>query len=403
METRLALGSARRGVTVVFFVFGALAATWVSRIPLIKDELDLSAAELSLALLASPVGLLIAVQLVSTLVGRWTSGVVTRWAVPAASVAMVLPAFAWSLGSLAASLLVFGLTMGTLDTAMNTQAVAIERACRKPIMSGIHGMFSVGMLFGAVVGAGAAHADVDPRLHFVVAAACLAALGIWAAGALLGPEADLPVQSADADGAEGGARPRLADHPYLWVIGAIALCSFFAEGAVDDWSGVYLHEAQGASFAVAPLGTAACSIGMAVGRFCGDAVIARHGRQATLWRSSLVAAAGMTVAVVAPTPAVAIAGYGILGLGVATIVPIALTLAGTTSGVAPVWAVSRVTVIGYAGLFGSPPVIGLIAEATSLATALIVPAVLLALVAPLSRVARREQRAGGYASSEIAS
>jgi fucose permease len=401
METRLALGSARRGVTVVFFVFGALAATWVSRIPLIKDELDLSAAELSLALLASPVGLLIAVQLVSTLVGRWTSGVVTRWAVPAASVAMVLPAFAWSLGSLAASLLVFGLTMGTLDTAMNTQAVAIERACRKPIMSGIHGMFSVGMLFGAVVGAGAAHADVDPRLHFVVAAACLAALGIWAARALLGPEADLPVQSAG--GAEGGARPRLADHPYLWVIGAIALCSFFAEGAVDDWSGVYLHEAQGASFAVAPLGTAACSIGMAVGRFCGDAVIARHGRQATLSRSSLVAAAGMTVAVVAPTPAVAIAGYGILGLGVATIVPIALTLAGTTSGVAPVWAVSRVTVIGYAGLFGSPPVIGLIAEATSLATALIVPAVLLALVTPLSRVARREQRAGGYASSEIAS
>jgi fucose permease len=401
METRLALGSARRGVTVVFFVFGALAATWVSRIPLIKDELDLSAAELSLALLASPLGLLIAVQLVSTLVGRWTSGVVTRWAVPAASVAMVLPAFAWSLGSLAASLLVFGLTMGTLDTAMNTQAVAIERACRKPIMSGIHGMFSVGMLFGAVVGAGAAHADVDPRLHFVVAAACLAALGIWAARALLGPEADLPVQSAG--GAEGGARPRLADHPYLWVIGAIALCSFFAEGAVDDWSGVYLHEAQGASFAVAPLGTAACSIGMAVGRFCGDAVIARHGRQATLSRSSLVAATGMTVAVVAPTPAVAIAGYGILGLGVATIVPIALTLAGTTSGVAPVWAVSRVTVIGYAGLFGSPPVIGLIAEATSLATALIVPAVLLALVAPLSRVARREQRAGGYASSEIAS
>jgi fucose permease len=398
METRLALGSARRGVTVVFFVFGALAATWVSRIPLIKDELDLSAAELSLALLASPLGLLIAVQLVSTLVVRWTSGVVTRWAVPAASVAMVLPAFAWSLGSLAASLLVFGLTMGTLDTAMNTQAVAIERACRKPIMSGIHGMFSVGMLFGAVVGAGAAHADVDPRLHFVVAAACLAALGIWAARALLGPEADLPVQSAG-----GGARPRLADHPYLWVIGAIALCSFFAEGAVDDWSGVYLHEAQGASFAVAPLGTAACSIGMAVGRFCGDAVIARHGRQATLSRSSLVAAAGMAVAVVAPTPAVAIAGYGILGLGVATIVPIALTLAGTTSGVAPVWAVSRVTVIGYAGLFGSPPVIGLIAEATSLATALIVPAVLLALVTPLSRVARREQRAGGYASSEIAS
>jgi predicted MFS family arabinose efflux permease len=187
METRLALGPARRGVTVVFFVFGALAATWVSRIPLIKDKLGLSAAELSLALLASPVGLLSAVLLVSTLVGRFTSGVVTRWAVLAAAIAVVLPAFAWSLGSLAAALLAFGLTMGTLDTAMNTQAVAIERAYRKPIMSAIHGMFSVGMLFGAVVGAGAAHADVDPRLHFVAAAACLGALGIWQARSLLGP------------------------------------------------------------------------------------------------------------------------------------------------------------------------------------------------------------------------
>jgi fucose permease len=399
METRLALGPARRGVTVVFFVFGALAATWVSRIPLIKDKLGLSAAELSLALLASPVGLLSAVLLVSTLVGRWTSGVVTRWAVLAGSIAVVLPAFAWSLGSLAAALLAFGLTMGTLDTAMNTQAVAIERAYRKPIMSAIHGMFSVGMLFGAVVGAGAAHADVDPRLHFAAAAACLGALGIWQARSLLGPEADVPLRSADEDVDQGTARPRLADHPYLWVIGAIALCSLFAEGAVDDWSGVYLHEAQDASFAVAPLGTAACAIGMAVGRFCGDAVIARHGRQATLWRTSLIAAAGMTLAVVAPTPAVAIAGYGILGLGVATIVPIALTLAGNTNGVPPVWAVSRVTVIGYAGLFGSPPVIGLLAEATSLAAALIVPAVLLALVAPLSLVSR----APAYPSSEIAS
>jgi fucose permease len=396
METRLALGPARRGVTVVFFVFGALAATWVSRIPLIKDKLGLSAAELSLALLVSPVGLLSAVLLVSTLVGRFTSGVVTRGAVLASSIAVVLPAFAWSLGSLAAALLAFGLTMGTLDTAMNTQAVAIERAYRKPIMSAIHGMFSVGMLFGAVVGAGAAHADVDPRLHFVAAAACLGALGIWQARSLLGPEADVPLRSADEDVDQGTARPRLADHPYLWVIGAIALCSLFAEGAVDDWSGVYLHEAQDASFAVAPLGTAACAIGMAVGRFCGDAVIARHGRQATLWRTSLIAAAGMTLAVVAPTPAVAIAGYGILGLGVATIVPIALTLAGNTNGVPPVWAVSRVTVIGYAGLFGSPPVIGLLAEATSLAAALIVPAVLLALVAPLSRVARARQPVAAY-------
>jgi MFS family permease len=125
---------------------------------------------------------------------------------------------------------------------------------------------------------------------------------------------------------------------------------------------------------------------MATGRFAGDAVIARLGRPGTLWRASLIAGAGMTLAVLAPAPGVAIAGYGVLGLGVATIVPIAFTMAGNTAGVAPAWAISRVTTLGYVGLFSSPPVIGLVAQATGLAAALAIPAVLLLLVAPLSRV-----------------
>ena len=133
----------------------------------------------------------------------------------------------------------------------------------------------------------------------------------------------------------------------------IAFCCLFAEGAVDDWSGVYLHEEQGASLAVAPLGAAACGIGMALGRFGGDAVIARLGRPATLSRASLIAGAGMSLAVLAPSPGIAIAGYGVLGLGVATIVPIAFTLAGTKEGVPPAWGISRVTTLGYAGLFAA--------------------------------------------------
>ena len=132
---------------------------------------------------------------------------------------------------------------------------------------------------------------------------------------------------------------------------------------------------------------------MAIGRFGGDAVIARWGRPATLSRASLVAGAGMLLAVLAPSPAVAIAGYGVLGLGVATIVPIAFTLAGNTAGVPPAWAISRVTTLGYAGLFMSPPVIGLVAHATGLAVALAIPAALLALVGPLSRRTRDDRAA----------
>jgi fucose permease len=376
---------ARRGVTVVFFVYGAALATWVSRIPLIKQNLGLDTAQLSLALLGSPVGLIVATQLVSTLVGRFTSAAVTRWGVVAASAAMVLPAFAWNLGSLAVSLFLLGMALGSLDIAMNTQGVAIERGYARPIMSGIHGMYSVGVLVGAAVGSLAAHEGVDPRIHFALAAVVLATTGAVASGALLGAEAD--AVSRDADAVAGGrVPPRLAHHPALIALGAIAFCCLFAEGAVDDWSGVYLHEGQGASLGLAPLAAAACGIGMAIGRFGGDAVIARYGRPATLWRAALIAGAGMTLAVLAPAPSVAIAAYAVLGLGVATIVPIAFTLGGRAEGVPPAWGISRVTMLGYAGLFASPPAIGLVAQATGLAAALAIPAVLLVLVAPLSRL-----------------
>ena len=284
---------------------------------------------------------------------------------------MVLPALAWNLGSLAAALLLLGFSLGSLDIAMNTQGVAIERGYARPIMSGIHGMYSVGVLVGAAVGAAAAHADVDPLVHFTVAALVLGALGVWGSLALLGQEADAPASHDDAD----DVPLRLARHPRLIALGVIAFFCLFAEGAVDDWSGVYLHEEQGASLGLAPLAAAACGLGMAIGRFGGDAVIARLGRQATLTWAALVAGAGMTLAVLAPDPAVAIAAYGVLGLGVATIVPIAFTLAGNAPGVPPAWGISRVTTLGYAGLFSSPPVIGLVAQVTRLTVALAIPAV----------------------------
>ena len=380
------LRSARRGVAIVFLVYGGVLATWVSRIPLIKRELGLDTAELSLALLGSPLGLILAMRFVSAFVGAWSSAAVVRFGILAACAAMVLPALAWNLGSLAVALLLQGLSLGTLDIAMNTQGVAIERGYARPIMSGIHGMYSVGVLVGALVGALAAGAGVDPVLHFAVAAVGLALLGSLGARRLLDAGAD-----AAAERAGEGAPLRLARHPSLIALGVIAFCCLFAEGAVDDWSGVHLYEEQGASLGLAPLAAAACGTGMAIGRFAGDAVIARFGRPATLWRAALVVGAGMTLAVLAPTPAVAIAAYGVLGLGVATIVPIAFTLAGNTPGVPPAWAISRVTTLGYAGLFSSPPVIGLVAQGTGLAVALAIPAVLLLAVAPLSRVTRAGQ------------
>jgi len=377
---------ARWSVAITFFIFGCVLATWVSRLPGIKHNLRLDSAELGLALAGSPAGLILAMRTVPYLVDRWTSAVVTRAAAIAACICLPLVSVAWDLVSLLALLVLFGLTLGTLDITMNTQGVAVERAYGRPIMSGLHGIYSLGVLVGALCGAIAAHAGATPGAHFLIAAACLAGLVVAGTRWLLGQTADVATEASSGEAAQNPAALRHAARWFLLSVGLVAFCSLFAEGAVDDWSGVYLHEVQRASFGVAPLGAGACGAGMTVGRLCGDRVIARYGRTSTLCRTSLIASAGMGLAVLAPTLGLAIAGYGILGLGVATIVPIAFTLAGNTAGVPPALALSRVTTLGYAGLFGSPTVIGLLAHGVGLAVALSIPMVLLLLVVPLSGV-----------------
>ena len=381
------LREARLGVTAIFFVFGAVGATWASRIPLIKEQLGLDSAELSIALLTAPVGLIVVVQLVSALVHRWTSALVTRWAAVATCATLVLLSVAWDLASLAVALLLFGMACGALDTAMNGQAVAIERGYGRPIMAGIHAMFSIGLLVGGAIGALAAHAELDPLVHFAVAGALLAILGFAAGLGLLGAEAD-----AIAEPDDSAPPTRLSKHPFLVAVGIIAMCAFLAEGAVDNWSAVYLHESLGASFGLAPLGAAACGAAMGAARLGGDAVIERFGRRSTLWWTALLAGAGMVLAVLAPVPGVAIAGFAVFGLGVAAIVPIAFTLGGNVAGVPTIWAISRITTLAYVGLLSGPPAIGFVAQATSLEVALCIPVALMALVAALSRVAPHDAR-----------
>jgi hypothetical protein len=176
--------------------------------------------------------------------------------------------------------------------------------------------------------------------------------------------------------------------PALLVIGLIAFCAYFAEGAVDNWSGVFLHEIRNASYAVAPLGTTLCGAGMAVARFRGDAAITRFGRYLTLAGASVVACAGLALAVTARSIALSILGFGIFGVGTATIVPIAFTLAGNVAGTRPSWAISRVAGFGYAGLLSSPAIIGFVAGAAGLSAALLIPAVLLLAVLPASAAAK---------------
>jgi fucose permease len=173
----------------------------------------------------------------------------------------------------------------------------------------------------------------------------------------------------------------------------------FAEGAVDNWSGIYVHTTLGATLATAPYGVAASGAGMAFGRFCGDWLIARWGRRPTLERCAVLAAIGLATTLVTSSPILAVAGYAVFGLGLSTIVPIVFSLAGNVQGVQPAWAISRVTTIGFVGFLSAAPVIGLLAGATDLRLALGVAALLVCLVLPLSVLAQRVSARGQAVSA----
>lgn len=369
-------------------MFGALLSTWVSRIPGIQHELRLNSAQLGIALLGAPVGQILTVQLVPGLVHRWTSATTARCAAVATGVCVVLLGLAHSLLTLSAALTAFGVTLGALDITMNTQGVAVERGYGRPIMSGLHGVYSIGVLAGAALGSAAAALGVDPLAHFVAAACLFSLVTLLGTRSLLGAAADAADDATPGTGARDVRPTTLREHPLLVAVGMIAFCAFFAEGAVDNWSGVFLHQVRHSSYAIAPLGTAMCGVGMAAGRFSGDAVIARWGRARTLLCASTIATAGMLIALAGGSIGAALIGYTIFGVGVATIVPIAFTVAGNTSGVAPAWALSRVSTMGYAGQLSSPAIIGLVAHVTGLTLALAIPTILVLAVAPLSRVAR---------------
>jgi fucose permease len=373
---------ARVAITLLFLVNGALVASWISRIPLIKEKLGLDTGELGIALLGSPVGLLLAMRVSTRMVARLSSRVAVGISAAALAACLVLPALAWSLPSLTAALVFFGLTVGVLDITMNTQAVAVERWYGRSIIAGIHGAYSIGLLVGGAMGAAAAAGAVQPLTHFALSGLVFGLLGVVASAWLLRRSADMGPDRPSADSPAGQSW-----NTRLVMLGLIAFCALLVEGSVADWSGIYLHELLGASLGLAALGAAACGAGMVLGRFVSDPLIARFGHHTVLSRGAVLAVVGMLIGVAAPNPEVALAGYGLLGIGIAPAMPIATILGAVTTGLSPTWAISRLTTAGYAGHLTGPPFIGLVAHETSLGFALLIPALAAFLIVPLNRMA----------------
>jgi MFS family permease len=375
-----ALRRAHAGTALVFFVHGAAVATWVPRIPAIKQDLGLTEGSLGIALLGIAVGALVAMQLVGPLLARYGSRPVTRVAAFANATLLVAPALAWNLPSLLVALGLFGISIGLLDPAMNAHGVVVEQRRARPIMAGLHSMWSIGGLVGSVAAGLAARAGWAPPAHFAVAAIVLGALAAVATRELLPAEVDaVPVPAA-----RGEARPRVGAVAGGWgravlLLGLIGFCSFLGEGTAADWSALYLRDLE-ASPGAAAAGFAAFSLCMAAGRLVGDRLTVRLGPVRLVRDGSLVAAGGLGLGVVAGNELVAVVGFGLLGAGLAAVVPIAFSAAGNLGGPGGV-GIARVASLAYLGTLAGPPAVGFTAEVVSLRFALLIPVALCVLIA----------------------
>ncbi len=351
--------AARAAIAIIFLLDGLTFGVWVAHLPLIKTGLRLSDFAFASALAGVVCGAFIAQPLAGALSARIGTRPITRVASVLGCLSLALPAFAPSLAYLVACTALFGFVRGATEVPMNSQATLLEARDGRPRMSSFHGCFSLGGFLGAATAALLLRLGLGARVTLSVTGVGAALISIVASRALL---RDAP---GDAPGAP--ARPEHApDAPRqsfvaaltrdgtLLALGALGFCGLFGEGAMSDWSALLLERTTRATPDAAALGYAAFSIAMTVGRFSGDAVIAAVGRARTLRVSGLLAAAGLTVALVSPY-ALAVLGFAAVGFGYANLVPILFSASGRRAGPAGIAAVST---LGYTGFVIGPPVIG---------------------------------------------
>ena len=379
------LSSPRVAVSAAFLIHSTVSGTWAPRLPAIKESLGLSDGELGTALVGLAIGLLVGTRLAGAPVDRFGSRPVMRVGFPLLAATLVLPGLADSLVALLLSLFVLGLASGALDVAMNAQGIEVERHIGRPILSGLHGLWSIGLGIGAGVAALAAAIGADPLDHFAVVAAVLAVASLVFMRGLLAARRPEPGEPQEE-------HVMVRWTPALVLLGVIAFCSFVGEGAASDWSAVYMTQELGSSEALGALAFAAFAVTMAIARFAADPLRARLGNVVLVRGGSLIAATGLGLGLLVHEPAAAIAGFALLGLGLAPVVPIAFSAAGDLDPRATGRLVGRVATLGYVGSVAGPIMIGWLAEATSLRAALGL-VVLLALVIAVS--ARSGLRSSG--------
>jgi MFS family permease len=356
------LSAAWWAVVLRFLLHGLVVSTWVSRIPAIQANLGLTNGRLGLCFLGTAVGSVVAVPVTGWLVARFGSKRVTTWSTAGFCIALVAPSLAVNATTLFLSLTIYGAMAGANDVSINSQAVAVETARGTPTMSRFHAMFSIGGMLGAGLGGLVAAHEVAPRIHFAIASALFLAISACTAHLLL----DVP-----AGETHRAIRPRRTRIPMVLIaLTVIGFCMFLSEGAMADWIAVYMKQALAVGSGRAAAGYAVFSAGMAIFRLLGDAITQRLGPVLTLRVGALFAACGLTLALATQSPICALGGFALTGAGFSVIVPLVFGAGGRVPSLPQGLGIAMVSGSGYIGFLFGPPLIGYLAELTSLRAAL---------------------------------
>lgn len=352
------------GVMACFLVHGLVVSTWVSRIASVKSALHLGDGALGLALLGTAIGSVTAIPLAGALVVGRGSRQIARWTASGFCLSLLAIPLAHDTATLFAALLFYGAMAGANDVAMNAQAVATEKLLGTPTISRFHAMFSIGGIAGASAGAFLAGRGVPSAAHLVWAAALFLTFALIATPLLADTRARAAARTTAAarPGRSSLRRLPLA----LFALSAIGFCIFLSEGAIADWTGVYLKQVLGAGAGLAPVGYAVFSAAMAVFRLSGDAITLRIGRAATIRYGGAIAAAGLSFALLVHSPYWALAGFAAAGAGFSSIIPLVFAAGGRIPEVSEGAGVATVSGLGYLGFLVGPPAIGFLSELTSL-------------------------------------
>lgn len=369
----------RISIAVFFFCCGCIFSTWAARIPAIKEKFRFNEAELGAVLFMLPLGSLVALPFAGWAVSHFGSRRMTFISIILYAVLLAGIGYSSSVIALSAVLFFFGFWGDVLNIAMNTQAILLqEEMYSKPLMSSFHGMWSVGAMSGALAGGISMKSSMNTMQHF-----------LWVGGVVILLAIIFFMYLVKKD------TPRTRDQRLfawpdkgLWLLGAICFCCALCEGAMADWCSLYYKQVISNISQVSTTGYTAFAFMMALGRLIGDWLTTKLGYRNIIMLDSLLIVSGLGIAILVQDPLFVIAGFGLVGFGVSTIIPIVYSLAGRSKSMATSTALAAVSTVGFTGFLIGPPIIGFVAHEIGLRWALVIVLLLGLVIFGLGRKIR---------------